>query len=76
MDSGISLIEPVDSAPPFPTAAELQARIPAEGITISDLLKSYKSAVADPAKKARFIEMMRGISKYDGKTRLLFPKGA
>ena len=57
----------------FPTAAELKTRIPPEGITVGDLLKSFKGAVVGEERKAKFTELMRGVSRYEKTTKLLKP---
>ena len=62
-----------DLIPPFPTAAELKARIPPEGTTISELLKVFRKAIAGKERGARFTDMLRTVSRYDKGSKILFP---
>jgi hypothetical protein len=57
----------------FPTAEELRAYIPPEGIKVGDLLAHFRGQVVGDARKRRFTELMRENSTYDKPSKLLKP---
>ena len=56
----------------FPTAEEIYSAIPATGITISDLLRQFKSRTAD--RREEFLNIVKGHARLDKATKLLMPK--
>jgi len=58
---------------PFPTPAELKAKVPKSGITIPALLALFRGQVVGDVKKKMFSQLMRENSKYDKERKLLFP---
>ena len=60
--------------PPLPTAEELRAMIPPQGLTLNELLIAFgiKKGV-DNDRKAQFTKLMRANSRWDSSSKLLYP---
>ena len=60
--------------PPLPTAEELRAMIPPQGLTLNELLIAFgiKKGV-DGDRKAQFTKLMRANSRWDSSSKLLYP---
>ena len=60
--------------PPLPTAEELRAMIPPQGLTLNELLIAFgiKKGV-DSDRKAQFTKLMRANSRWDSSSKLLYP---
>lgn len=58
---------------PFPTAAELRARIPATGLKVAELLAFFPGQVVGDERKQRFTKLMRENTRYDKPRKLLLP---
>lgn len=56
----------------FPTVSEIRAAIPPQGVTTSQLSQMFKGRTAGRTRE--FINMVRGSSKYDNVTKILYPK--
>ncbi|KAF2457865.1 hypothetical protein BDY21DRAFT_421178 [Lineolata rhizophorae] len=65
---------PLPQQLPLPTAEEIRAKIPPEGISVSGLLASFKGrAQKGPAAKA-FTELVKSVTRYDKESKNLFVK--
>lgn len=60
--------------PPLPTAEELRAMIPPQGLTLNELLIAFgiKKGV-DGDRKTQFTKLMRANSRWDSSSKLLYP---
>ena len=60
--------------PPLPTAEELRAMIPPQGLTLNELLIAFgiKKGV-DNDRKTQFTKLMRANSRWDSSSKLLYP---
>ena len=68
-----SLVLPEENAGPLPSLAEVKARIPPRGITVPELLAFFPRQVVGQERKVMFTQLMRKVSTYDKKTKLLSP---
>ena len=60
--------------PPLPSAEELRAMIPPQGLTLNELLIAFgiKKGV-DNDRKTQFTKLMRANSRWDSSSKLLYP---
>ena len=68
-----SVAPPEENAGPLPSLAEVKARIPPQGITVPELLAFFPRQVVGQERKVMFTQLMRKVSTYDKKTKLLSP---
>ena len=58
----------------FPTAQEIAAAIPANGIPSTEMLKQFKSRTKD--RQPEFLNLVKSVARLDKGTKLLMPKTA
>ena len=60
--------------PPLPSAAELRAAIPEDGILMGDLLKKFRGALPNPVRKDQFLKTLKTLSVYDKTSKRILQK--
>lgn len=71
----MSLFIANDAAPPgpLPSAEDIRARVPPEGIRVGELMKFYKGHIVGDERKSQFTKLMKENSRFDKDTKLLKP---
>ena len=70
--SGSRAQSPQRTAPTFPTAEEVRQAIPAEGITITELIKPFRPRIVN--RQNEFINLVKAAGKQDSATKKIMPK--
>lgn len=63
---------PAAAATAFPTAQEIYAAIPANGVSSSELLRLFKNRTA--GRREEFFTIVKGVARLDKVSKLLMPK--
>ena len=58
-------------AVPLPSVAEIQAKIPPEGITLNDIIAAFKKQTK--GRPSEFVSLLKQISRFDKATKMFYP---
>ncbi len=58
---------------PLPSAEDIRARIPPQGIRVGELMKFYKGQIVGDERKSQFTKLMKENSRFDRDSKLLKP---
>ncbi|KAJ9649789.1 transcription factor IIF subunit tfg1 [Coniosporium tulheliwenetii] len=57
---------------PLPSVAEIQAKIPPEGISMKDIIASFRER--SKGRPMEFVQLLKQNARFDNKTKMFFPK--